>query len=97
MAEKKNNDKKQMLFTFLMIALFIVMALAFMYMTGSLSGKSGEAMNIATSVCFLTGHVDGMEKIQRSGSGYAFNCSNENVTLTYNTESNNGYIEWPKG
>ena len=97
MAEKKSNDKRQMLATFLLIALFIIVALTFMYMTGSLSGKSGQAMNMAMTVCFLTGHIDGMDQIHRSGAGYAFNCSDKNVTLTYNTESNDGYIEWPKG
>ena len=64
---------------------------------GSLDRRSGDALNIASNVCFLTGHIDGAEKIEHNATGYKFNCSAENVTLRYDTDQNSGYIEWPRG
>jgi hypothetical protein len=97
MKKKKRSDKHEMIITILVVALLLLAAMFVLDITGSLNGESGEALNIATSVCFLTGHVDGMAKIERNASGYKFNCSMENVTLRYDSIANSGYIEWPKG
>jgi len=96
MADHRKQEIKNVRKTLIFLIVVVVVAIGFLSFSGVLDNKTGEATSRADTICFLSGHPGGVdtEKVQRNGTSYIFECSNDNITMLYDIKENKGLIEW---